>query len=290
MRVRVLSIGGWLRARILADKLSLLMRFSHFLRAFSGSRARARQRAVSIALLAIAAPACGASDQGAQPASTTKRLEIIHEACDIESGSALKTDVNGDGSPDIIRVMSGGKEVCRAIDLNFDRIKDAFIYFDASGTERRRESDFDKDGRPDEVSIREGGQIVSKELETNFDKKLDTWEVYGGGRVLKAERDADADGIVDEWWDYNQPDKPECAIVVTDKNQDGQPDPDTAVDMCGEGYKPPPISFGPTAPAPGASAGATLPPTIGAVTAAPSAATSSSPPAPSASATTKGTP
>lgn len=181
---------------------------------------------------------CGVSDQ-AQPASANKRLDIIHEPCDVDAGSAVRVDVNGDGAPDIVKVMSGGREVCRAIDLNFDRIKDAFIYFDASGNERRRESDFDKDGRPDEVAVREGGVIVSKELETNYDKKLDTWESYVGGRLAKAERDSDADGVVDEWWEYNRPDQPGCAIVVTDKNQDGEPDPDTAVDMCGEGYKPP---------------------------------------------------
>lgn len=288
MLVRVLSIGAWLRALILADKLSLPMPFSYFHRAIT------RSGGVAAALLALAAPGCGASDQGAKPASTTKRLEIVHEPCDIDSGSALKTDVNGDGSPDIIRVMSGGKEVCRAIDLNFDRIKDAFIYFDASGNERRRESDFDKDGRPDEVAVREGGQVVSKELETNFDKKLDTWETYAQGRLLKAERDADADGIIDEWWDYNRPDRPECAVVVTDKNQDGQPDPDTAVDMCGEGYKPPPITFGPSAPAPGSSVGAALPPVIGSVSGSAAPPATASPPAttapPAPSAPAKGTP
>ena len=230
-----------------------------------------------------ATAACGGADT-AQPASAERRLDIVHEPCDVESGSAQKTDVNGDGSPDIIKVMSGGKEVCRAVDLNFDRIKDAFIYFDAAGNERRRESDFDKDGRPDEIAIREGGVLVRKELETNFDMKIDTWETYVNGRLASAERDSDADGIIDEWWDYNRPDKPNCAIVVTDKNQDAEPDPDTAVDMCGEGYKPPPIVFGPppslttAAPAPGPAPSAPAPggPPAATATAAPTA----SPPAP----------
>ncbi len=176
-------------------------------------------------------------------ASGARSLEIIHEACAIDSGSAIKVDVNGDGSPDIIKVMSGGREVCRAIDLNFDKVKDAFIYFDGNGNERRRESDFDKDGRPDEIAIRQNGQLVSKELETNFDRKLDTWETYANGKLVKAERDSDADGVIDEWWDFTKSDKPGCAIVTTDKNQDGESDPDTAVDMCGEGYKPPQFNY-----------------------------------------------
>lgn len=202
---------------------------------------------LAAALAALAVAGCGGADS-AKPASAERRLDIVHEPCDIESGSAVKTDVNGDGSPDIIKVMSGGREVCRAIDLNFDKVKDAFIYFDQSGNERRRESDFDKDGRPDEVAIREGGVIVSKELETNYDKKLDTWETYVGGKLTKAERDSDGDGLIDEWWDYNRPDQPGCAVVTSDKNQDNQPDPDTAVDMCGEGYKAPPLNYTAAAP------------------------------------------
>jgi len=80
---------------------------------------------------------------------------------------------------------------------------------------------------------------VRKELETNFDAKLDTWEEYQGGRLAKTERDSDGDGVIDEWWEFNRPDQPTCAIVVSDRNADGQPDPNTAVDMCGEGYKAP---------------------------------------------------
>ncbi|NUP05823.1 MAG: hypothetical protein HOW73_07170 [Polyangiaceae bacterium] len=229
---------------------------------------------------------CSGSDS-AKPASAEKKLEIVHEPCDVDSGSAIRTDVNGDGSPDIIKVMSGNKEVCRAVDLNFDKVKDAFIYFDGAGNERRRESDFDKDGRPDEIAVREGGVIVSKELETNYDKKLDTWETYVNGRLAKAERDSDADGIIDEWWDYNQPDKPECAVVVSDKNQDGEPDPDTAVDMCGEGYKPPPINYtsgSPTATATASAPGAFTGPAPTPGTAATSAKPATSGPAPATSA------
>jgi len=226
----------------------------------------------------------------AKPASGERSVEIIHESCDIDAASAVRTDVNGDGSPDIVRVMKGDREVCRVIDLNFDKVKDAFIYYDDAGQERRRESDFDKDGRPDVIATLQGGVVVSKELETNFDMKLDTWETYAGGRLTKTERDGDADGIIDEWWDFNRPDQPKCAVVIKDKNADGEPDPDTAVDMCGEGYKPPappmvPIPATPSGTASG-SFGPTPPATATAATA--SATTSASAPAPTPSATATG--
>lgn len=234
---------------------------------------------------------CGGADDTAKTANDKRDLEIHHEACNVDGGE--KVDVNNDGRPDIFHVMSGGKEVCRAIDMNFDGIKDAFIYFDDAGQERRRESDFDRDGVPDEITTLQGGVVMKKERETNFDHKIDTWDTYVSGRLAKSERDSDADGIVDEWWEFNRPDQPECAVVATDRNADGQPDPGTEVDMCGEGYKPPPsapatatsASAAPSdAPAPSGSAAAP-----GAASAAPStSASSAAPPAGSASAAKPG--
>src|SRR5262249_52975510 len=84
-------------------------------------------------------------------------IAVDHEACDTSSSSAEKIDSNGDGKPDIIRVTSGGKEVCRSVDLNHDGVPDSYIYFDANGAVRRRESDFDRDGKIDEIARYQGG-------------------------------------------------------------------------------------------------------------------------------------
>jgi hypothetical protein len=173
--------------------------------------------------------------------------EIKHEACDGNSSSAEKVDINGDGKPDIIHVKSGGREVCRIVDLNLDGAVDAFIYYDDKGAERRRESDFDRDGRADEIAIYENGQIKLKLRETNFDNKLDTWDYYENGRLMRRERDSDGDGIIDQWWQFD-PNNPKCATVSSDRNADGKPDPDSVVDLCGESYGAPPKA-GPGAPA-----------------------------------------
>src|SRR5262245_23553454 len=93
---------------------------------------------ISLILFAFWGAACAGS-KGPETGEQKRKLEIEHESCDIEGGSSKKTDVNGDGRPDLWRVMSGNREVCRAIDPNFDGVKDAFIYYDEQGRERRRE-------------------------------------------------------------------------------------------------------------------------------------------------------
>ncbi len=198
--------------------------------------------------------ACSSVDEKAHsPNGGEKRdTTLTHEPCDYNSSDAVKVDVNGDGKPDIFHVMKGGKEVCRAVDLNLDGAIDVFIYYDEQGRERRRESDFDRDGRCDEIAIYENGAVKLKMRETNFDNKIDTWDYYEGGRLVKRERDSDGDGIVDQWWTFNNPANPKCAIVASDRNADGKPDPESVVDLCGESYTGLKTAPGGPAPAPGA--------------------------------------
>jgi hypothetical protein len=245
-----------------------------------------------VALAGLALAACATTD-GLDAAVATKLvLEIEHEACDVEGGDQV--DVNGDGRADIVKVRSGERELCRAVDLNFDGIKDGFIYYDAEGRERRRESDFDRDGHPDEVSTSEGGVVRRKERETNYDGKLDTWETYVDGRLAKTERDSDGDGVLDEWWDHPRPDAPQCAIVVRDKNSDGRPDADTSVDLCADRSTTPPppttaagsASSAPSA-APASAASASSAPSSAA---APASPTANAPSAPASAGSSAGPP
>ena len=180
------------------------------------------------------AVACSGSQTGPDnpnaPALERRSTDIVHEDCDVGSGKGI--DANGDGRPDIVKVMDGAKETCRAVDINMDSVIDVFIYYDDAGQTRRRESGFDRDTRPDEVAIYKGGQLVLKERETNNDAKIDTWSHFEGGRLVREERDSTGDGYIDQWWQFNRPDKPNCAVVVTDGDGDGKPDKDSEVDMC----------------------------------------------------------
>jgi hypothetical protein len=168
------------------------------------------------------------------PARDTK---VTHEACDTGSSDAEKIDANGDGKPDITIVRRGGREVCRAVDLNFDGVVDAYSYFDDSGQLRRRENDYDKDGQIDEITTFKAGQIAEKDQSTALARHLDTWDFYQAGALVRTERDSNGDGVIDQWWEYP---KPGCPLIHADVNNDGRPDPGATIDYCKEtGYVPP---------------------------------------------------
>jgi hypothetical protein len=184
-------------------------------------------------LLGFSIGGCGGSKEGAKmPASDSLPTAIEHEPCDATASGNQRVDTNGDGKPDIVSVMSGGREVCRVVDLNHDDKPDSFLYVDGSGALRRRESDFDRDGRIDEIAYYTGGVIARKDRETNLDGKLDTWDFYEGGKIHHRMRDSDGDGRVDQWWTWPNPDRIECAVIAADHNRDGRPDPNNVIDAC----------------------------------------------------------
>lgn len=189
--------------------------------------------------LVIFQPGCSGSTQMASATSadgvTRRDTEVVHEECDLASGEKL--DANGDGKPDVTQVRSGGREVCRAVDLNFDGAIDSWTYFDGSGQVRRRERDYDRDGRVEEISLYQGGVLVEQHRAASLAGKLDTWQFYKGGKLVRTERDSDGDGVVDQWWEFKD-DK--CPLIHSDVNGDGRPDPGATVDYCKvTGYVPP---------------------------------------------------
>jgi len=195
-----------------------------------------RLRAGAVVPLYLAIGCGGATDGNAKvPGHDSLPLSLEHEACDTESSSAKKVDTNGDGKPDIVSVFADGHEVCRMVDLNHDGRADSYVYFDASGAIRRRESDFDRDGRIDEIAYYASGVPIRKDRETNLDGKLDTWDFYEGGKIHHRMRDSDGDGKVDQWWTWPNPDKIECAVIATDRHGNGKPDPKDVVDVCNPG-------------------------------------------------------
>ena len=181
--------------------------------------------------------AAGAGVNSAGNAITTRDTRVTHEACDVTSAEVQKIDANNDGKPDITIVSANGRELCRAVDLNFDGVIDAYSYFDASGQLRRRENDYDKDGQIDEITTFKGGQIAEKDQSTATAQHLDTWDFYQAGALVRTERDSNGDGVIDQWWEYP---KPGCPLIHADVNNDGRPDPGATIDYCKEtGYVPP---------------------------------------------------
>lgn len=187
--------------------------------------------------LAMGCAASAAGAGGAAAGGLTKRdTAIDHAACDTAK-AAEKIDANNDGRPDIFIVRDGALEVCRAIDLNFDGVIDAFSYNDGDGRLRRREYDYDRDGQIDEIATYRAGVLMEKDQATSMTRKLDTWDFYQNGTLARSERDSNGDGVVDQWWEYTQPG---CPLIHSDVNNDGKPDPGATVDYCKEtGYVPP---------------------------------------------------
>jgi len=136
---------------------------------------------------------------------------------------AVKIDLNNDGRPDIVQVMKDGREICRAIDFNFDGKIDTFLYFDAQGNLRRRESDFDRDGLIDEIAFYKNGVVVEKHRETNLDGKLDTWDTYVNGQLTSRRLDTNRDGKVDQWWKFPDPSRQDCPVIALDETGEGKP-------------------------------------------------------------------
>ncbi|MGC4065379.1 MAG: hypothetical protein QM784_12165 [Polyangiaceae bacterium] len=177
---------------------------------------------------------------------TERNRTVTHEPCELDSSGADKVDANGDGKPDVTVVREGGKESCRAADLDFDGKVDLYAYQDASGRMRRQELDYDRDGNIDEIQLFKDGELTEKHRSTMMVKRLDTWETYSQGRLVKAERDSDGNGKIDQWWDYKTPD---CPLIRSDIDGNGEPDPTSQVDFCSEAsYKPPEQAAPTTAP------------------------------------------
>jgi hypothetical protein len=189
---------------------------------------------VAVACASSAAGRKAGSPKGPAPRDT----RIVHEACPLDDGGVVAEDVNGDGRPDRTTVSEGGRVVCRGLDFNFDGVIDAWVYLDAGGKLRRRESDYDRDGRVDEVALYRAGVLSERQRATTLAGKLDTWQHYQNGKVASAERDSNGDDYVDQWWEYPDQRSADCPLIHSDVNGDGRPDPGATVDVCRDQYVP----------------------------------------------------
>jgi hypothetical protein len=179
---------------------------------------------------------CGksAAKNAATPAGELRDTRIVHEPCEVDAGSAVGEDVNGDNRPDLRIVKDGEREVCRGADLNFDGKVDVWTYRDPSGAVRRRESDFDRDGRIDEIALYRQGELFERHRATTLRGRLDTWQFFTQGKLVRAVRDSDGDSTVDEWWEYPRAGRPDCPLVHSDADHDGRPDPGSTVNLCSD--------------------------------------------------------
>jgi hypothetical protein len=211
------------------DARSECFRSTRFLLPFAG--------AVAAGLLF----SCGGAEKGMDAKSSAVAHEegVAHEPC--SGGHVEALDTNGDGKPDIQRILDGaGHEQCRIVDLNHDGKPDLYEYFDANGAVRRREFCYDDTGVVNAIESYEGGKLAKREYDISGQHRIDTWDWFDPSAPVDAktgrpahpvrrERDTAGNGRVDQWWTWND----DKVTIAVDRTGDGKPDPDATIVMGG---------------------------------------------------------
>jgi hypothetical protein len=188
---------------------------------------------------------CGGAAKGSETAHAVEAArpeQITHEPCGEGQGSLASMDVNGDGKPDIQRVASGGRELCRIVDLDHDGKPDLYEYFNSDGSIRRREFCYDQAGTVNAIEYYEGGKLVRREYDVGGHHKIDTWDWFDPNSPLDAktgrpvhpirrERDSSGSGTVDQWWTWNG----DQVTISYDRTGAGRPDPATSITLGPDG-------------------------------------------------------
>lgn len=187
-----------------------------------------------LAASAALAVACGGADvkvKGkAGRGAAEGDLGRFGEASRCEVGEGMReslVDLNQDDVADVRKVYAKGPDgewiLCREADLDFDGLKDIFVFFEESGYPKTDEVDLDYDGTIDIVTTYVDGKVVKQEIDTNSDAvidrvrfmdnglpsrlegdtdgdgKVDYWEYYDAGRLIRVGMDTDGDGRADNW-------------------------------------------------------------------------------------------
>ena len=199
--------------------------------------------------------ACGGTDKKVVSSDAAKGgpLGRIDEGarCDTKDGREALVDLNQDDVPDVRKVYRtvGDTEVliCREADMNFDGIKDIFVFFDDQGSVIRDEVDLDYDKQIDIISTYAKGKVIKQEMDTNSDGmvdrvrhlkddlpfrvegdmngdgRIDLWEYYEDGKLVRLGTDDDGDGRADSWSRDNE-DRPTEQEKADEAPQEGDTD------------------------------------------------------------------
>ena len=92
--------------------------------------------------------------------------------------------------------------------------------------------DTNGDHKPDLVEVMLKGREVCRGYDSDRDGKIDRWDKMDDqGRTVGTVKDTNADGKADERWTFD-PTNHSCATFVADRDQNGEPDPGSLVNLC----------------------------------------------------------
>ena len=184
----------------------------------------------SCSLLCVAVAGCGGAPKPAGAKSSDRTScppSIEHEACDDNSARREKVDTNGDGKPDIVQ-----RHVGRARDLPHGRPEPRrqarpYIYYDANGAASAGASRTSiataRSTRSPTLRAASSRAKSARPTSTASSTPGTSTRAASSSRA-SATRTATARSTSGGRW--ANPDKPECAVIASDHNGDGKPDPD----------------------------------------------------------------
>jgi|SRR5262245_38328 len=173
---------------------------------------------LAAASLAVSVTACSDPDK--------ERIKKTTQATYDEKTGRLKEltyDRNKNGKIDTWTEMDGSRPVRSRSDLDEDGKIDRWEYYDDKGNLTKVGFSRKKDGRADAWAFSgPDGKVERIEISSTADeKKIDRWEHYENGVLVRAEEDTNGDGRPDKWETY------EGGSVKTasmDEDGDGKPD------------------------------------------------------------------
>ena len=135
----------------------------------------------------------------------------------------LTYDRNKNGRIDTWTAMDGTKPLRSRIDLDEDGKIDRWEYYDDKGGLAKVGFSRKHDGKVDAWAYAAPDGTLSRvEISSTGDEqKIDRWEFYQGGGLVRAEEDTDGNGRVDRWETYAGG---ALETAAMDENGDGRPD------------------------------------------------------------------
>lgn len=184
----------------------------------------------SLSLVSLLALAGCSTSKSAQKDGTVSRESSVIRCAQTAQEKIAEFDLNHDQRPDVWShtVTAKGEDgkpyerlVCKEFDINWDGKIDIVRSYGEKESIERELLDLDFDGRIDQWNIYEQGTLVRKERDLDFNAKPDLWVYFEKGKLARKERDQDGDGKID-YWEYWEGDKVDR--IAEDLDRDGTVD------------------------------------------------------------------
>ena len=135
----------------------------------------------------------------------------------------LTYDANDNGRVDTWTEMDGARPVLTRMDRNEDGRLDRWEYYDGAGRLAKVGFSRRDDGTPDAWAFQAAdGSLARIEASSTSDPaRIDRWEHYQSGELVRADEDTSGDGVADKWETYQ-----DGAVKTASFDEDGDGRPD----------------------------------------------------------------